>query len=133
MILLLDSTRGPELRVGLLVGRRLRTLRRRFDRPASAELLTLVDALLHREHVALRSLRGLIVANGPGPFSVLRAACAAANAMSYALGLPAVGLRGTLTMRELAEQGSRKLRRAKIGVPVVPFYGRPPNITRPKA
>ncbi len=133
MILLLDSTRGIDLRVGLADGRRLRTLRRTFETPASAELLGLVDDLLRGAGCSPRDLTGIVVANGPGPFSALRAACAVANAASYVLRVPTVGVRGrSLTARRLVERGKRALRRAKLGVPVVPFYGKPPNITTPK-
>ncbi len=131
MILLLDSTRGHDLRVGIVNGA-LKTLRRHFDQPASSELLRLVDELLKNDTTTVRRVTGIVVATGPGPFSALRTACALANAMSFALRVPAVGVRGELTMKQLAEQGKKKLEKAKLGVPAVPFYGKPPNITKPK-
>lgn len=131
MILLLDSTRGTELRVGVANGR-LRIIRRKFDHPASSELLRLVDELLRTNRKSMKDVGGIVVATGPGPFSALRTACALANAMSFALKVPAVGVRGEPTMKQLAEEGRRKLVRAEAGVPVVPFYGKKPNITKPK-
>ncbi len=131
MMLLLDSTRRSELRVGL-VARQVLTLTRRFDHPASSQLLTLVDELLKKHRIVVKDVEAIIVASGPGPFSALRTACALANAMSFALRIPAVGVRGELTMKQLAEQGMKKLKKAKLGVSVAPFYGKPPNITRPK-
>ncbi|MBI4093090.1 MAG: hypothetical protein HY420_04160 [Candidatus Kerfeldbacteria bacterium] len=131
MILFLDSTRSSELRVGLSNGR-LQTLVKSFDHPASSELLKLADELLRQNKKNVKNIKGIVVASGPGPFSALRTACALANAMSFALHIPAVGVRGELTMKQLAEQGSRKLERAKLGVPVVPFYGKKPNITKAK-
>ncbi|MBI4090373.1 MAG: hypothetical protein HY421_03135 [Candidatus Kerfeldbacteria bacterium] len=131
MILLLDSTRSSELRVGLL-DKRLVVLKRRYDHPASSQLLKLVDELLQKHKVTVHDIDGLAAANGPGPFSALRTACALANAVSFASQIPAVGVRGELTMKQLAEQGMKKLKKAKHGVPVVPFYGRSPNITKVK-
>lgn len=131
MILLLDSTRRSELRVGL-VARRVYTLTRRFDHPASSQLLTLVDELLKKHRIAIKDVKAIVVASGPGPFSALRTACALANAMSFVLKIPAVGVRGELTMKQLAEQGMKKLKKAKLGAPVVPFYGKKPNITKPR-
>ncbi|MBI4426360.1 MAG: hypothetical protein HY567_02180 [Candidatus Kerfeldbacteria bacterium] len=129
-MLLLDSTRSSELRVGLM-GQRLVALTRRFDQPASSHLLRLADELLKKHKATVKDVRGIVVASGPGPFSALRTACALANAMSFALRVPAAGVRGELTMKQLAEQGRKKLPRAKLGSPVMPFYGTPPNITRP--
>lgn len=141
MILLLDSTRAQDLRVGIANGA-LKTLRRHFSQPASSELLRLVDELLKKHQTSVQRMRGIVVATGPGPFSALRTACALANAMSFALRIPAVGVsgevgpgsagRGEMTMNQLAEQGRKKLHRAKLGAPVVPFYGKPPNITNPR-
>lgn len=131
MILLLDSSRSSELRVGL-IQKRLIVLKRRFDRPASSQLLKLVDEVLRKQKVSVHDVRGIVVASGPGPFSALRTACALANAIGFALRIPVVGVRGALTMKQLAEQGMMKLQRAKLGVSVVPFYGKPPNITKAK-
>lgn len=129
MIVLLDSSRSTELWVGLY-DRKLVVLRKRYDHPASSELLRIVDELLRKRRVSIKQLRGIVVASGPGPFSALRVACALANAMSFSLQVPAVGVRGELTMHELLEQGRKKLARARLGITVVPFYGKEPNITK---
>lgn len=131
MILLLDSTRSSELRVGFFA-RRLVMLTRRFEQPASSELLKLVDELLRKYKQTVRDVRGIVVASGPGPFSALRTACALANALSFVLKIPAAGVSGELSMKQLVKQGRKKLARAKLDVPVVPYYGKLPNITRPK-
>lgn len=130
MMLLFDSTRGNDLRVGI-ANSALRVLRRTYDHSASSELLGLVDELLKKNRISLKHVQGIVVASGPGPFSALRVSAALANALSFALGIPAVGVRSELTMKQLAEQGREKLHRAKLGVPVIPFYGKLPNITRP--
>jgi hypothetical protein len=131
LILILDSSRSSDLRVGLFF-RRLQTLRRQYDHPASSQLLLLVDALMRQHKIKSKHIRGIVVASGPGPFSALRTGCAVANAMSFALKIPAVGVKGDLTMRELAEQGIKMLKHAKVGTIIAPHYGKPPNITKPK-
>ncbi len=131
MILLIDTTRFGEIRVGVY-STRLRVVKRRVDGHVRGQLLNVIDGLVHALGVNVRQCTGIVVASGPGPFSALRSAAAVANAMAYALGIPVVGVRGSLSMRELHDRGSMKLRRVGIGVPVVPFYGRPPNITKAK-
>ncbi|MFH0828964.1 MAG: hypothetical protein V1907_02175 [Candidatus Kerfeldbacteria bacterium] len=131
MTLLIDTTRTGTIRVGLK-DRRLHTVQKAFDGPVRGQLLNVIDEVLRKHCVSPRDLRGIIVAIGPGPFSALRSACAVANAMSYALRIPAVGVRGECLMRSLAEQGIKKLPIAKVGTIIVPFYGRPAHITKPK-
>jgi len=128
MILLIDTTRGLELRIGLANGR-LRTRRRTYTHPAEAQLLALIDELLRSTKATSQDLSGIVVATGPGPFSALRSAVAVANALGYVWQIPAVGVPGTRTMTQLHQRGSRKLRRAKIGQAVTPMYGKAANIT----
>lgn len=131
MILILDTTRYGEIRVAVQ-RRTLKSLVKRFDGPVRGQLLTVVDELLRREGENVSALTGIVVAIGPGPFSALRSAAALANALVYVLHIPAVGVRGEHTLRALAVRGAARLRRATSGAIVVPFYGRPPHITKSK-
>jgi len=131
MILIIDTTRPKELRVGL-AGRDLKTLRRRFDRPGSY-LVPLIDEVIRKARATTNNLTGVIVATGPGPFSSLRAGVSVANALGFALKIPVVGLSGVLTLRQLFQRGGPKLKRAKVGAVILPAYGQPPNISRPKS
>lgn len=131
MILLLDTTRYGEVRVALY-GRSLKLLKKKFDGPVRGQLLNVIDELIRREHARVSDLTGIIVSTGPGPFSALRSAAAVANALAYALLIPAVGVAGALTMPQLLKLGQAKLQRTKSGAFVVPTYGRPPNISKAK-
>lgn len=131
MILVIDTTRRNEVRVGLANGR-FRTMTHRAERAASRQVLVLIDRLLRGQRKTPAAIKGIIVAIGPGQFSALRTACAIANALSVVLNIPVVGRRGELTMPQLYRQGSVLLRRSAPGRTIVPFYGRPPNITSPK-
>lgn len=130
MMLILDSTRFGELRVGLH-RTRLRVLKKTVDGPVRGQLLNVVDELFRTQRVSARELKAIIVAIGPGPFSALRSAAAIANAMSFALRIPAVGVKGEHTMTGLVAFGKKQLLRQKVGQIVVPHYGKPANITKP--
>lgn len=95
------------------------------DRRLSAELHQNLDEFL-KSHDAM--LEGIIVFAGPGSFTGLRIGVAVANAMAYAKGLPIVTSDGD----DWLETGIGLLEKAKIGNFVVPKYGAPANITRPK-
>lgn len=127
MTLVIDTTRGTRIRLGLLA-QKYWTIDREFERPGS-HLVPLLDEFLRARNARVRSLVGIIVATGPGPYSSLRAGVAVANSLGYALKIPVVGVSGAWPMRELLKRGSRALRRAKPGAIVSPKYGRAPNIT----
>lgn len=59
---------------------------------SNKELLTLVDTLLRQHHSDLRSLSFIGVNAGPGPYTSLRVAISTANALSFATGIPLVGI-----------------------------------------
>lgn len=55
-------------------------------------LLGEIDALLRAAGVARSALSGVVVGTGPGSYTGLRIACAAARALAYALAIPCGGL-----------------------------------------
>lgn len=130
MIILIDTTRWNDVRVGFQA-KRLLTLRRTYDRPGS-HLVPLLDELLKKHARRVPGATAVIVATGPGPFSAIRSGVSVANAFGLALSIPVVGVAGALTMPQLLKLGRLKLRRAKVGTVVVPKYGRPPNISKTK-
>lgn len=58
-------------------------------------LLDMVDAVLADGGVRLEALDGIAYGRGPGSFTGLRIACAVAQGLAYAVGIPLVGI-GTL-------------------------------------
>jgi tRNA threonylcarbamoyl adenosine modification protein YeaZ len=58
------------------------------SRRHAAELLAMIDRALAAQAIALRDLRGVIVADGPGSFTGLRVGAAVAKALARTLGLP---------------------------------------------
>lgn len=63
-----------------------------FSGTRGRALLSETDALLRDVGFARQQVRGVIVGTGPGSYTGLRIACAAASALAYALEIPCGGL-----------------------------------------
>lgn len=116
---------------GSAIGR----VRPKFKQGKTADLLKPVHALLEKNNVLPNRLKGIAVLSGPGQFSFLRSGIIIANTFAWALGIPVVGVYGDelLTEQEFVGVGMKELSKAKKEfVPVVPLYGREPNITKAK-
>ncbi|MBI4252953.1 hypothetical protein HY623_02095 [Candidatus Uhrbacteria bacterium] len=128
----------------------------------SPDVLRGIDDLLNQFGLAAKSLKGICVLSGPGQFSFLRTSVVTANTFGWALNIPVVGIcdkkmvsgskkmvSGTISEEIEPDtifsdtifshntilfitRGLKKLSRTKRFRPVVPEYGREPNITTPK-
>lgn len=67
---------------------------------SNKELLTLVDTLLGQHNLDLRALDFIGVNAGPGPYTSLRVAISTANALSFATGIPLVGINALVCFLE---------------------------------
>lgn len=97
-------------------------------------LLPAIDALLIDEGVSMSTVKGIIVVSGPGGFTSLRIGLSVANAFGWALGIPVVGVEkkeGATTKEEYVQEGLQKI--PQNFQPVMPQYGREPNITKSRA
>lgn len=105
-----------------------------FHRKKSPDVLRGIDELLKKFNVKPRDLKGICALSGPGQFSFLRTSVVTANTFGFALRIPVVGIESTefATEREFVEKGLKKLNRFKRFHPIVPVYGKEPNITLPK-
>lgn len=96
-------------------------------------LLRAIDRLLAKNKAKLKNLKGIIVVTGPGSFTGLRVGIVVANTLGQTLNIPVTGVKladfGKLS--DLAELGKQRLKRAKKGEAVLPFYNKEPNITKP--
>lgn len=72
-----------------------------FSGARGRALLSETDALLRAAGVARGQVRGVVVGTGPGSYTGLRIACAAAGALAYALQIPCGGL-GSLAAAAVA-------------------------------
>ncbi len=99
-----------------------------------ANLLKIFDQLLKKDKTAVNKISGLVVVNGPGSFSGIRAALSLVNTISAMNEIPAIGinLNGAVTNYDLIFLGIKKLSQVKNPGLVLPDYGREPNITKSK-
>ena len=97
-------------------------------RKLSGELLPHLEKLLFEQRAEWNKLTGVIVFRGPGSFTGLRIGCSVANAVAYAQNVPIVGTKG----EEWMGFGLQRLQKGDNDRQVVPFYGAPPNITKPR-
>jgi tRNA threonylcarbamoyladenosine biosynthesis protein TsaB len=75
-----------------------------------------------------KDLTGIIVFRGPGSFTGLRIGITTANALAYAQNTPIVGVAGDNWLTD----GLKKLAAGQNDKIVLPEYGAPPHITKPR-
>ena len=82
----------------------------------------------------LKRVRCIAVIKGPGPFSAVRSGVVVANALSYALNIPVVGVKKRSESYQLRDyiNDIKKIKRMRQRQFVHPYYGMEPNITKPK-
>ncbi len=83
---------------------------KRYSNPSAQRLLKVINQALKSQNKTLKDLKSIKVALGPGSFTGLRVGASVANALSFALKIPVNG----------------KL------IPVIPQYGKEPNISQPR-
>lgn len=101
----------------------------------SEELLPAIDKLLKQNKVLPKNLGLIIVNTGPGSFTGTRVGVATANALSFGLNIPVVGVKAEDSKIEvITSKGWKMFSQTKIkkGAIAKPFYDKAPNITKPK-
>ena len=106
-----------------------------FFNPQSRKekILLSIDAFLKKQEKTLKALNGIVVVNGPGSFSGIRAALSVSNTLAWVLKIPVIGINLTPEAGDnwdLFEKGLKELLKNKKQRLAVPFYGKEPNITR---
>ncbi|GEM_PF-314800 len=107
-------------------------VRPKFAQGKTADLLKHTHALLKKKNILPKQLQGIVVLSGPGQFSFLRSSIIIANTFAWVLNIPIVDIYGEdfSSEEEFIALGCKKLLKAKkIGMPIVPRYGKEPNIT----
>ncbi len=77
-------------------------------------------------------LSGILVVRGPGPFTAIRAALVIANTLAWIKNIPVMGIVRTKKIDPEKIPQTVWARATTYQQPVRPWYGRQPNITRPK-
>ena len=91
---------------------------------------------MKKQRLKTKDLRLIAVVSGPGAFSALRLGVTTANALAWSLGVPVV----ELSVDEVKNNDEMiksinqilKYSNTQIFKPVVPKYGKEPNITKAK-
>ena len=94
-------------------------------RTLARDLLDEIDSLIDGK---FSDLAGVIIFKGPGSFTGLRIGITTANALAYSENIPIVGTSGDNWLND----GLKELKASKDNKIVLPEYGSPVNITKPK-
>lgn len=152
-ILAIDTTQ-PETGIGLLIGDKKIIKTWLSERNQSDELLPNIDKLFKKEGIKPAQLNWVAVNLGPGSFTGLRIGVSVANAFGYGLDIPVMGkakligdtktrVEQLLNLKVTPRPHAVPAYRQAGGAPVrsgnknkfkqvLPEYGRPPRITKPK-
>lgn len=132
MILVINTADERKVFLGLLDRGKWLTRKEFLAQYQQAEkLLTEINKLLKKQACKLTDLQAILVINGPGPFTALRIGIVTANTLAWALKIPMVGIKLSefKNFDELVKIAEKKVRKAKVGAIIEPFYGKEPNIT----
>ncbi len=91
VVLLIDTSSNKHIAVGIVVDGKKYTVKKEIGLQKSQVVLSLIEDLLSKHHVALSELTAITVNEGPGSFTGLRVGASIANAFSFALQIPING------------------------------------------
>lgn len=101
--------------------------------PQRTTPLVQLDAALRQIKKTPRDIQSIIVTRGPGRFSAVRSGLLIANTLSQELGIPVQGcVRKTLYTDTEVIELSLKYKSGSSTKAIKPWYGKKPNITKPK-
>jgi tRNA threonylcarbamoyladenosine biosynthesis protein TsaB len=129
MFILTLRTDKPEAELGLYLGERQIAYQRWQAHRALAETIHIkLEKLLASQAKNLYEVEGVVVFKGPGSFTGLRIGLSVANALAASLNIPIISANGDLWIAE----GLNRLIAGEDERIVLPEYGSPPHITKPK-
>ncbi|OGY54349.1 MAG: tRNA (adenosine(37)-N6)-threonylcarbamoyltransferase complex dimerization subunit type 1 TsaB [Candidatus Buchananbacteria bacterium RIFCSPLOWO2_01_FULL_45_31] len=132
MLLLLHTADEKKVFIGLAEKGKL-TAKKIFDAQyrQAEKLMPALDKFLGKQ---FDKLKGIAVVCGPGPFTALRIGIAVGNTLAWGLKIPVAGVKldEFSGYDQLAAVGEKKIKTAKKGSIVEPFYGKEPSITLKK-
>ncbi len=135
MILFINTADGTEINLAIVSGNKILVKKRVAAKYRQSELLLAeIKKIILSLKKKPNNLKAIVVVSGPGPFSALRIGIATANALTYSLDLPIVGLKQAeiSKTKDLGVLISNSAKKAKRNYIVRPFYGAKPNITLKK-
>lgn len=129
MIILTIRTDKPEAEIGLYDNNQQLVYETwQAHRQLAETLHKKISTLMTVQGSTLYSLEGVVVFRGPGSFTGLRIGLSVGNALAYALGCPIVGVYHD----DWISEGINRLVSGATDQIVLPEYGSPANITKPR-
>jgi tRNA threonylcarbamoyladenosine biosynthesis protein TsaB len=133
MILIIDTADSTKAFLGIWEETWLQKYEWQAGRNLSADILVKLQKLFFDADKDLKNIIGIIVNAGPGSFTGLRIGISVANTLAYSLDVPIIGVNMTADDREPLEVDQKKIIKMNSFVrPIIPEYGREPNISQPK-
>ena len=139
MNLFIDTTNGEYIFIaitdkkGILIQKKLKAKYKQSEKllPEIDKLITKVQSTLDFEF----KISGIVIVNGPGPFTATRIGVTTGNALAYAWNVPIIGIKNDNfnNIKELIAKGNDELKKVKKNGSIIePFYSQEPNITTSK-
>jgi len=131
MVLYIDTTQPNHLMIGIADAKGWQVCRRWRETSFRAERLLPTIEKIISQRVAKRGLQGIVVVKGPASFTAARSGVVVANALSVALGVPAVGVRRVAqdSAEKLLANGLKLLTKTTNSKIIKPIYQAPVSIT----
>ncbi|OGY49664.1 MAG: tRNA (adenosine(37)-N6)-threonylcarbamoyltransferase complex dimerization subunit type 1 TsaB [Candidatus Buchananbacteria bacterium RIFCSPHIGHO2_02_FULL_39_17] len=131
MILIINTADEKKVFLGLINKGELMVKKDFLAQYRQAEkLLIEINNLLKAKSYQLKTLTAIAVIAGPGPFTAIRIGIITANTFGWALKIPVIGITLIEFKNEdnLIQVINKKIKQAKTGDVVEPFYGQEPSI-----
>jgi len=129
MLILTIRSDNPEAEIGIYKDTlQLDYVTWQADRQLAETIHIRLKSLLDAQSIALSDAQAVVVFKGPGSFTGLRIGISVANALAEALKIPIVGTNGT----DWIAHGIQLLGGGENEQIVLPEYGSPPHITKPR-
>lgn len=132
MTLIIQTNVAGRISVWIVQGKKILTAHSiTVEWHGSDRALTVVDQALKRQRVNIEAIKKIVVVRGPGSFTAVRTGLIIANTLATIIHIPVVGAIAKELLTE-ADVIRRSILRGASRKMVRPWYGKAPNITRPK-
>ena len=93
-----------------------------------------IEIILKKNNLSKKDIKWVVVDRGPGSFTGVRMSITIANTLRYSLKIPTLGVinKDNLGIIELAKFAYKNRQKTSIKKIISPYYGKEPNITKPK-
>ncbi len=122
------KTDQPEATICLYNGKNKEVYSWQAHRQLSDTINIKIQDLLDKNGLKYNDLTDLVVFKGPGSFTGLRIGITVANTLAYSLNIPIVSTNG----EDWFNNGLDMLKNGKNSKIILPEYGAPVHITKPK-